>query len=183
MRKLSHLVGVAIDDAVFLDVESLKPGDRWRIRIETAIREASVFVLFWCCVSMKSEFVAREIVVAMEDQDKVIVPVLLCQATLPSALAERQWIDLRNEVRHVCENHESGCHDKRVEPRWIRKEDIASGSAFLPAVRPINTEGFGWTMRALLFLTVAVLLWKQRHASAIEIANKIALYLLGRGEN
>jgi hypothetical protein len=108
VRPLAGLLGVAADDAVFLDVTSLKPGDLWEEEIFDALKEASVFILCWCCESEKSKNVAKEIKAALSDHRKKLVPVLFCGAPLPPDLAERQWTDLRGKVVHNCSEHPKG---------------------------------------------------------------------------
>ena len=102
VRPLAGLLGVAADDAVFLDVTSLKPGDLWDDQIMSAVKEASVFVLCWCCESDKSTFIAKEISAALAEGEKKLVPVLFCSTPLPPGMADRQWIDLRGKVVHDC---------------------------------------------------------------------------------
>jgi len=102
VKPLAYLLGAAADDGIFLDINSIKPGDRWRQEIENAVRASSVFILCWCCESKKSEFVANEIRIALGSTEKRLVPVLLCSAPLPEALADRQWIDLRGRFHHSC---------------------------------------------------------------------------------
>lgn len=104
VKPLAGLLGVASDDAVFLDVSELKPGDLWEEKIIKAVKEASVFVLCWCCEAEKSAFIAKEIGTALSEGKKRLVPVLFCSTRLPDSLADRQWIDLRGRIVHVC-NH------------------------------------------------------------------------------
>ena len=106
VKPLAGLLGVTVEDAVFLDVNELKPGDVWEEKIVAAVRESTVFVICWCCQSQKSEFVAREISLALEDGKKKLVPVLFCQTKLPADLATRQWIDLRGRILHTCDHVE-----------------------------------------------------------------------------
>jgi hypothetical protein len=102
VRPLAGLLGVATDDAVFLDVASIRPGDNWKDDIDGALRESSVFVICWCCQAEKSEFIAHEIAAALEKNDKRLVPVLFCDTPLPRTLAAYQWIDLRGQITHSC---------------------------------------------------------------------------------
>jgi hypothetical protein len=104
VKPLAGLLGVAANDAVFLDVTSIKPGQKWKSEIERAIRESTVFVLCWCCESEKSKFIAHEIKMAMHSGGKRLAPVLFCGTPLPRSLADRQWIDLRGRVVHDCTN-------------------------------------------------------------------------------
>jgi TIR domain len=101
---LAKLLGAAADDAVFLDVTSLRPGDPWKEKIEGAVRDATLFVLCWCCESQQSAFVAHEISIALSDRKKRLVPVLFCSTPLPKPLSGRQWVDLRGRIIHVCNN-------------------------------------------------------------------------------
>jgi hypothetical protein len=93
VKPLAGLLGAAANDAVFLDITSIKPGEVWKAEIETALREAPVFVLCWCCESRESAFIAYEIKIAMESGEKRLVPVLFCDEPLPPLMANRQWID------------------------------------------------------------------------------------------
>jgi TIR domain len=102
VKPLAGLLGVAADDAVFLDVASLKPGDLWDEKIIGAVKEASVFVLCWCCQCEHSTFIAKEISAALSEKQKRLVPVLFCSTPLPPAMADRQWIDLRGQIVHDC---------------------------------------------------------------------------------
>jgi hypothetical protein len=104
VKPLAGLLGVAADDAVFLDVASLKPGDLWEKKIIDAVKEASVLVVCWCCQSNKSVFVAREISTALAEGKKKLVPVLFCTTPLPPNIADRQWIDLCGKIVHDCSN-------------------------------------------------------------------------------
>jgi TIR domain-containing protein len=102
VRPLASLLGIASDDAVFLDVEQLNPGDLWETKIADAIRESSVFVICWCCECQKSAFVIKEVRLALKDPKKKVVPVLFCTTELPHSVGGRQWIDLRGRVVHTC---------------------------------------------------------------------------------
>jgi hypothetical protein len=107
VKPLASRLGLTAKEAVFLDVEQLKPGDQWEAKITAAIKE-SLVVLCWCCKSKNSEFVAREIRMALRDERKRLVPVLFCSTDLPPDLSSRQWIDLRGKIIHVCD----GAHEK-----------------------------------------------------------------------
>lgn len=102
VKPLAALLGLNAEDAVFLDVEQLKPGMLWEETIVKAIEQCSVFVICWCCESKKSTFVAKELKLALADRKKKIVPVLFCSAKLPRQVAKRQWIDLRGRIAHTC---------------------------------------------------------------------------------
>lgn len=103
VRPLAHLMGLGSDGIVFLDIEQLKPGDLWEEKLQLAIRQSSVFVLCWCCASKQSPAVQNEILIAVEDYRKKIVPVLFCSVSLPDDFARYNWIDLRGKIRHECQ--------------------------------------------------------------------------------
>jgi hypothetical protein len=89
---------LAAEDAVFLDVEQLKPGNLWEEKLVGAVQQSSIFVLCWCCQSEKSEFVAKEISIALTDKSKKLVPVfvLLYKTPLKSrgqAVDRSPWSD------------------------------------------------------------------------------------------
>ena len=102
VKPLAGLLGVAAEDAVFLDVASIEPGAKWKDTIDGALRESSVFVLCWCCEAEKSQFIGHEIALALAGGRKRLVPVLFCSTPLPASLSDYQWIDLRTQIRHSC---------------------------------------------------------------------------------
>src|SRR5262245_37773136 len=76
---------------VFRDVEELRPGDEWAKRINQALDDSDIFVLFWCCHAAKSRFVLSEIQRAIEpDRTKKVIPALLCKEEVPSVLGKYQ---------------------------------------------------------------------------------------------
>jgi hypothetical protein len=115
VKPLAGLLGLSAEDAVFLDIEQLKPGVLWEKTIVKAIEQSSVFVICWCCESKKSSFVAREIKLALADRKRKIVPVLFCSAKLPHQVSKSQWIDLRGRVVHTCCNIEQHLLPAHVE--------------------------------------------------------------------
>ncbi|MFY9645839.1 MAG: toll/interleukin-1 receptor domain-containing protein [Terriglobales bacterium] len=150
VKPLASLLGVATDEIVFLDVTSVEPGDDWKTRIEDAVREASVFVLCWCCASQASEFVAHEISIATESKDKRLVPVLFCSTPLPPLLAAKQWIDLRGQIVHLCNGHETAnFNEPPVE--LLKKEDISPRALtaltrFAGGGESANNSRLGWLL-------------------------------------
>ena len=67
VKPLAGLLGVVAEDAVFLDVERLKPGQLWEKEITEAVERSSVFVVCWCCETERSRFVMQEIALALRD--------------------------------------------------------------------------------------------------------------------
>lgn len=88
------------DRKVFWDGQ-LKPGELWDDVIQSSVKDASVFVLFWCCDTHASEYVAKEVALALRLKKK-IVPVKLCHAAMPAPLNAWQWISLQGRVQHAC---------------------------------------------------------------------------------
>lgn len=78
---------------VFLDVDSIAPGERWREQLEKALAGAAYVVVFWCAHSNASSEVAHEIEAALASGRK-LVPVLLDHTALPAGLADYEWIDM-----------------------------------------------------------------------------------------
>ena len=84
----------AVGCPVFLDRDSIPPGSKWRVVIETAIARARRMLLFWCCHAKESIEVGKEVSQAI-DRDIGIVPALLDDTALTSTLAQYQFVDLR----------------------------------------------------------------------------------------
>jgi hypothetical protein len=138
VKPLAGLLRIADDDAVWLDISSLKPGDDWKLEIEKAIEASQVLVLCWCCAAKMSQAVAYEIGVAMRSGEKRLVPVILCDAELPQPLAGNQWIDLRGQVPHKCLPHS----EPFTPPKGglIKKEDLQ------PRERPtMGDDSWAWS--------------------------------------
>src|SRR6202171_909853 len=99
VRPLVELLSVN-ERRVFWD-QHLQAGDHWDQLIRSAVKQSGVFVLFWCCDTCGSQYVAEEITLALRLKKK-IVPVKLCPAVMPPPLGEWQWIDFRQRVHHLC---------------------------------------------------------------------------------
>jgi hypothetical protein len=79
---------------VFRDVESIRPGMRWRAVIATAISNCDTFLLFWCVHAADSREVKAECDQAL-DLQKPVVPILLDHTSLPSDISEYHGINMR----------------------------------------------------------------------------------------
>jgi hypothetical protein len=110
VRPLAGLLAGVTAKPIFLDIESIKPGDLWESYIEDAVRSSEAFVMCWCCQSEQSKFVKREIRFAVAVKGKRLIPVLFCSVPLPRALEDRQWVDLSGRISHTCrrDRHRSG---------------------------------------------------------------------------
>ncbi len=99
MKPLVELLSIN-QRRVFWD-QQLKAGDSWDPVIRSSIKQSSIFVLFWCCDTRGSEYIAKELALALL-LNKKVVPVKLCAAAMPQPLSDWQWIDLRQSAQHVC---------------------------------------------------------------------------------
>jgi hypothetical protein len=84
----------ATEDVVFQDLDSIKPGRKWRREIEEALHAAQLFVLFWCYHASRSKEVKKEYELAVTT-GKDVLPVLLDTTSLPEQLNDFQCIDFR----------------------------------------------------------------------------------------
>lgn len=89
---------------VFLDVDTIEPGDDWWKRVQDALDSTSSFVIFWCSHASDSTVVKQEWEFAL-DKGKRIIPVLLDSTPLPTRLAVFQWIDFRSFATSLHPNH------------------------------------------------------------------------------
>ena len=79
---------------VFLDRDSIAPGDKWKDVLTERLQTADTLVLFWSHNAEKSKWVTREWHTAA-GAGKRILPVLIDDTPLPEALGDFQWIDFR----------------------------------------------------------------------------------------
>ena len=96
-----QLVADGVD--AWLDVESLLPGQKWKIEIPKAIRNSDIVLVFLSKDSINKEgFVQKEIKEALDIADKkledtiFIIPARLEDCQVPNRLADYQWVDLYN---------------------------------------------------------------------------------------
>jgi hypothetical protein len=101
---------------VFLDLESIQVGERWKQRLETAVRQSRALVLCWSAQAKASDYVQFEYHKA-EGLGKRVMPWLLDSTQLP-AMVEIQGITLGDPV-HVAAAlaHQIGWSVTRR--RWI----------------------------------------------------------------
>jgi predicted nucleotide-binding protein len=80
---------------VWVDIEQLKPGQLWDAEITRVLRNSIGLLVFVSPAAMKSDFINREIAVAMEHTERLIIPVILEHVPdSPLFLSRRQWLDL-----------------------------------------------------------------------------------------
>jgi hypothetical protein len=96
---VASIVGLirALGSRVFMDVDSIVPGDQWRPVLTRAIMDAAVIVVFWCAHAAGSEEVKGEFE-SGHAQRKRIIPILLDDTPLPPTLARYQYLDFRGSV-------------------------------------------------------------------------------------
>ena len=80
--------------AIFQDVDSIRPGKKWRQEIEVAITRSRLLIVFWCHHAQESDEVEAEWRTAIRLR-KDLLPVLLDDTPLTDELAEFQWIDFQ----------------------------------------------------------------------------------------
>ena len=81
---------------VWQDVSGVHGGQEWVEEIDQALRASDAFVLVTSPASLKSDWVRKETLLAME-LDKHIIPVLVRTADLPVHLVDLQYLDFRGD--------------------------------------------------------------------------------------
>ncbi len=110
----------ALDHDVFMDQRSIRPGKRWRDKLEEELQAADVLVVFWTRHAARSDWVRREYE-SFETQfpDRPLMPVLGDTTPLTEILEARQYSDfcpLINELLSTVRDLE----EKGVGKRQIR---------------------------------------------------------------
>jgi hypothetical protein len=78
----------------FLDQDSIKPGDRWRIAISKSLTKCSSVLVFWSASAAASREVKGEYEKAISLK-KTVVPVRLDSTPLPEQLSQYHGVDFR----------------------------------------------------------------------------------------
>lgn len=84
---------------VFLDFHSLEPGDNWSELLLSVLKRVKKVIVVWCIHASKSEWVQKEIEIAIAGK-KRIIPVLLDNTPLPEPLKSFQWLPLMDVLNH-----------------------------------------------------------------------------------
>jgi len=79
---------------VFLDTRSVRPGQEWRERVVDELEKATHVYVFWSKDAATSEWVAKEIKLALKGQ-KVVIPVIIDDTPLPHDVSRYMGIDVR----------------------------------------------------------------------------------------
>jgi hypothetical protein len=102
-RKDLHLIEPVVDllratrDMVFHDVDTIRPGKRWRAQLDEALVDTNLLVVFWCRHAAGSKYVREEYEAAMA-KGKDVLPLLIDDTPLPPSLADFQCIDFRTSI-------------------------------------------------------------------------------------
>jgi len=89
---------------VWMDLEDLPLGRLWTPDLARAVQESVVFLIFVSQASIKSDWVRRELEIAVSDPGRLIIPILLEPVPdLPRPLADYTWLDLsdRRQPRDI----------------------------------------------------------------------------------
>jgi hypothetical protein len=134
---------------IFWDAISIQPGELWENTLEEALKNSRLVVVLWCCDTAVSDWVNREINLALKFNKK-LVPVLLCSFPTSDSIGARQWIDLRRSVRHECSaSHGPGPVDQD-------NEQLTQVVAHLPPLfLPVAGKRL-WILLAAAFAMVVV---------------------------
>jgi hypothetical protein len=85
----------------FLDIESIRCGENWREKIENAVAESDVFLLFWSKNAQKSEWVDREWKIALDRRGISYIKPFPLEPTLPpNELSSLQFSDKWSRLIH-----------------------------------------------------------------------------------
>ena len=86
-----ELLGVS----TWMDVNELRPGDRWGRKIQNALQKAVGMLIFISRASIQSLYVQEELKAVARGTNFLIIPVILEHVpSLPDAIKLYQWIDL-----------------------------------------------------------------------------------------
>lgn len=97
---LAKLLRTATTAPVFLDQDSIKPGELWQDVIAESIQRATQVYVFWCEHAAGSTWVRQEFQRAIE-LGKPIIPVVLDRTVLPKELALYQTLDISGTSGHA----------------------------------------------------------------------------------
>jgi predicted nucleotide-binding protein len=82
---------------VWIDVDSLQPGQSWELAIEDALRRATAMVVFVSHATTQSPWVQRELRGYIQGAHGLVIPVILDDVPIGADLSKFQWIDMRGD--------------------------------------------------------------------------------------
>jgi len=83
--------------SIFYDRTDIAPGDDWSTVITDGLNESQIVFVFWSINSSQSDYVRKEVQIALDNKKKII-PVLLDNAKLWDKIARFQWVDFRQRT-------------------------------------------------------------------------------------
>ena len=107
---------------VFLDIDSIDYGANWKIALNQAISRCERMIVIWSISASESVWVMREFLEA-KDQDKSIVPVMIDQTPLPSALAD---IQACNELLPLISAFKESVNKNHASPARLMEEEMGA---------------------------------------------------------
>ncbi len=103
------------ESKVFLDIDSIAPGERWQDELESSLTRADKVCVFWYFHSSRSEWVTRERQYAHKKNKKVI-PLLLDSTPLALELSEYQYIDFTTVLEGSLHPTKDGYYYPKAPP-------------------------------------------------------------------
>ena len=149
----------ALEHDVFMDQRSIRPGKRWKQKLEEELQSADVLLVFWTRNAARSDWVRREYEsFEVQHPDRLLVPVLGDTTPLTEILQTRQYSDfcpLINELLATVRDLEEKGVGKRKIRAFVLKRLEEEGIE-LPRDRRNRLFGLfgvlGVTMAPLYFL-------------------------------
>jgi hypothetical protein len=134
-RKDLHLIEPVVDllratrDMVFHDVDTIRPGAKWREQLDAALADTNLIVVFWCRHAAGSKYVREEYEAAMAS-GKDVLPLLIDDTPLPPKLADFQAIDFRTSIGA------SHAYRRRMMIGGVLSAMLMTGAGAYVATRP-----------------------------------------------
>ena len=167
---------------VWFNQDDLQPGQDWAGTITRALRECIGLLVFVSPRSIASEWVARELLVAMENPDTLIISILLESVEqLPPGLERRQVIDLRhlgnagtdatvlqNAAERICDSIGAYLQRDSVGPVVPRSAAPALAAAIAEETRDVQQKSAGAATPTSVFVV---------HGHDNETLNEVNTYL------
>lgn len=98
VKKIQSILDDTDDINVFVAEDSVRPGEVLDRKIERAIKNSHLFILFWSKNSRNSEWVGQEIGIAKQ-AEKDILPIILDKGlTAPGFISDLKYISAHNDL-------------------------------------------------------------------------------------
>lgn len=159
----------AHDLAVWVDLTEINSGERWLAEIQSAIDNCDQIVVVLSNAARQSRWVERETIVALERGIPLHIA-LIDEVKLPLQLADRQYLDFRQDREAALKKLLVALDAKPKEPERVRDEVIS------PEPTPDNffkyLAQFGED-DSIALVALDLYHWAQKHTDAIEFSGKI----------